>query len=813
MAGAERGVGPLRFRFEGCELDTTTYQLTVAGRIEPVEPQVFDLLAYLLEHRDRVVTKEELLDNIWGNRFVSESTLTSRVKGARRAVGDDGRSQRIIRTVHGRGYQFIAPVEEDGAGPSDGSGEAPPADAGVLAVSGTRLIGREQELSDLVDLVAGARLLTLTGPGGVGKTRLAAELASRVSGRYTDGVWFVALTRVQDPALVPSLVVEALEPRAGGTSEPELLLREWLRGREVLLVLDNFEHVADVAPLVSHLLQWSPGLSVLTTSRERLRLAGEQVYEVMPLGTDNAGDDPVQPLPDALALFEQSARAVHPSFVIDEKNRDDVTAICRSLDGLPLALELAAVLIRVLPTRLLRDRLARRIDSLSGGMRDSPGRHQTMRATIAWSYDLLPGAQQRLFDRLGVFEAPASLEAIEDVCAYDRDVDALADLAGLVDKSLVRRVAGPTGDPRITMLKLLREFAIERLEATADSAEIRRRHAVHFADLVAGYEETRWGEAAAYWLDAIHERLADIRAAFDFSSAAGDHRTAGRIAASMYSYIDANPDPVARWTAQALEWADELDPLSVGQLRFAAGYLEFTRSRTDAARDHWSQALALFHDGGHTRYTALGLAFVGATYIGSPADYERALGMCTEAIDLAERTGEQLILAHTLNIKGEIARVHGDDDAAGAAYEAALQAARNSGDRGTVARVLGNLAYVARHRGAHDEAQRLGREALRTSWKVGLRKMAALGVSELGGAELGLGRAERAARLIGAADVALEMLGADRDPGDRPEHDAIVEELERALGGHKSAALQAEGAAMTLEDAVRYALDDPAVHR
>lgn len=803
----------MRFRFEGYELDTAAHQLTVGGRIEPVEPQVFDLLAYLLQHRDRVVTKEELLDNIWGNRFVSESTLTSRVKGARRAVGDDGRSQRIIRTVHGRGYQFIAPIHEGAAGPSDGPGEARPADASVLAVSGTRLVGREHELSDLVDLVGGARLLTLTGPGGVGKTRLAAELANRVSGRYTDGVWFVALARARDPSLVPSLVVEALDPRAGGTSEPELLLREWLRGREVLLVLDNFEHVADVAPLVSDLLHWSPRLSVLTTSRERLRLAGEQVYEVVPLGTDIAGDDPDQPLPDALALFEQSARAVDPSFVIDEKNRDDVTAICRSLDGLPLALELAAVLIRVLPTRLFRDRLARRIGSLSGGMRDRPGRHQTMRATIAWSYDLLPAAQQRLFERLGVFAAPASLDAIEDVCADAREVDLLADLAGLVDKSLVRRVAGTTGDPRFTMLELLREFAVEQLEATADSGQIRHRHAVYFADLVARYEETRWGEAAAYWLDAIHEQIADIRAAFDFSSGAGDHRTAGRIAASMYSYIDAHPDPVARWTRQALEWTDELDPLTVGQLRFAAGYLEFVRARMDAARDHCSQALALFQDGGHTRYAALGLAFIGATYIGRTADYERALGMCTEAIDLAERTGEQLILAHTLNIKGEIARVHGDDDAAGVAYEAALQAARNSGDRGTLARVLGNLAYVARHRGAHDEAQRLGREALRTSWEIGLRKMAALGVSELSGAELGLGRAERAARLIGAADAALEMLGADRDPGDRPEHDDIVEELERVVGGHKFSALHAEGAAMTLEDAVRYALDAPDLRR
>ncbi len=189
------------------------------------------------------------------------------------------------------------------------------------------------------------------------------------------------------------------------------------------------------------------------------------------------------------------------------------------------------------------------------------------------------------------------------------------------------------------------------------------------------------------------------------------------------------------------------------------------------------------------------------------------MDLCAEAIDLARRSGEPQLLALIMNIKGEIARIHGDDEVARTAYESALQAARNSGDRGIASRILGNLAYVARHSGDHHEAQRLGRKALRTSWGLGLRKMDALGVGELGGTELALGHAERAARLIGAADAALEMLGAARDPGDRPEHDAIVEELERALGRHELATLHAEGAAMTLEDAVRYALDDRAADR
>ncbi|HEU4544454.1 MAG TPA: winged helix-turn-helix domain-containing protein [Jiangellaceae bacterium] len=781
----------------------------MAGRTLSVEPQVFDLLVYLIEHRSRVVSKEELLDNIWGNRFVSESTLTSRVKSARRAIGDDGQSQRCIRTVQGRGYQFVARVEETGAGSNAVPAAIPPADASELGVAATRLIGRRQELSDLADLMGRVRLLTLTGPGGVGKTRLAAELATRIGDRFADGVRFVALTRVRDPALVASLVVETLVPRSDGSGAPELLLREWLRGRTILLVLDNFEHVADAAPLVSDLLRSSLGLSVITTSRERLRLAGEQVYEVMPLDTNVAADDDVdRRLPDALALFEQSARAVDPSFVIDEKNRDDVAAICRSLDGLPLALELAGPRIRTLPTRFLRDRLARRIDALSEGMRNHPERHQTIRAAITWSYDLLAPSERRLFNRLAVFAAPASLEAIEDVCGVEHDVDIFSDLASLVDKSLVRRVDRPAGDPRFTMLELLHEFASEEFEAAAERDEIRRRHALHFAELVATYEEARWGDAAGYWIDAIHAQMADIRAAFDWSSAAGEHRTAGRIAASLYGYLDVHPEPVARWTKLALTWIDEFEPLSVGELHLAAGYLEYIQGRTDATRHHWLQALAAFRDFERPRYVALGLAFVAGTYTGRTADYGHALGLCSEAIDLARETGEQQTLAHILNIKGELARLHGDDDLAATAYQAALDATRAGGDRGTESAILANLAYLARHRGAYDEAQSLGRQSLRMCWTLGLRMMAAWRVSELAGAELGLGAPDRAARLVGASDAALEIMGVARGPGDQPEHDDVMHELERVLGADRLAEFRAEGAAMTLEECVGYALDE-----
>jgi tetratricopeptide (TPR) repeat protein len=531
------------------------------------------------------------------------------------------------------------------------------------------------------------------------------------------------------------------------------------------------------------------------------------VYEVLPLDIDGAVDGEFG-LPDALALFEQSARAADPSFAIDEKNRNDVAAICRSLDGLPLALELAGPRVRLLPTRFLRERLATRVDALSAGMRDHPERHQTIRAAIAWSYDLLHPSESRLFNRMAVFAAPAPLEAIEDVCGGEDDVEILSDLASLVDKSLVRRVDHHAGEPRFTMLELLHEFASEQFDAAAERDEIRHRHAVHFAELVAGYEEARWSEAAGYWIDAIHEHLPDIRAAFDWSSNAGDHRTAGKIAASLYGYLDVHPDPVGRWTEQALEWIDELEPLSVGELHFAAGYMPYNRGDIEATRHHWSQALEAFRKVGHPRYTALALSFLASTYIGSTADYGRAQTMCSDALDLVRKTGEQQALAHVLNSKGELARLHGDVDLAEETYVAALEATRAGGDRGTESVILANLAYLARYRGAYDDARSLGRQSLRMCWALGLRMIAAWGVSDLAAAEHGLGSHERAARLVGASDAALESLGAARGADDLPEHGDVLQELERVLGADRFAELRAEGAAMTLEECVRYALDE-----
>src|SRR5262245_14168748 len=403
------------FLFDRCELDLGTVELRVEGQARAVEPQVFDVLAFLVRHRDRLVPKEELLDAVWQHRFVTDSALSSRIKSARAAIGDDGRAQRLIRTVHGRGYQFVADVRiREPAAPSEARSEGPAAPGPTpVPRPATPTIGRDVAIAEVLGLLGTRRVVTLLGPGGVGKTRLAAEAVLRRGPDAPAECGFVDLTLVRDAERVPHLVVRELGIRAGDGADPRQVLAEALRGRRFLLVLDNFEPVIDAAGIVTDIVQAAPGAVVLATSRARLRIAGEHVVDVAPLAVD-AGDGD-----GAVALFAQAATAVDGSFE-PQTNLADVVAICRTVDGLPLAIELAAGHVRTLPPALLRTRLGARLGSPGGAARDAPERQQTVPATIDWSLQLLGAPERRVFARLGVFAGPVPLDAVELVCADHR---------------------------------------------------------------------------------------------------------------------------------------------------------------------------------------------------------------------------------------------------------------------------------------------------------------------------------------------------------------------------------------------------------
>jgi tetratricopeptide (TPR) repeat protein len=535
------------------------------------------------------------------------------------------------------------------------------------------------------------------------------------------------------------------------------------------------------------------------------------VYDVSPLSLGSEDASPTGDPADALALFEQVAKGVDPQFRL-APHHDDVLAICRAVDGLPLAIELAAGHVRTLPPQLLRARLGARLASDSSAARGVPDRHRTVAATIDWSLQLLGEDERDLFVRLGVFAGAVPLDAVEQVCGSPgRDV--VEALSRLVDHSLVRRVDGPRGEVRFVLLELLKERARELLagEPVAE-VELVGRHIEYVASFLDDLDESRWSDDADRWIEMITGLLAEVRLAHARAQDLQDIGAAARITAGMgtYWHREGHHGQGRRWVAHALEHQDELDEYLVGRVELGAGFVQWIRD-APLGRQLWEQAARRFRALGHDRYLAYALALRSVTYVGDVENHTRALALCDEAIALARQVGERPLLAQALNIRGELTRIAGDDESALEAYREGLDLATVAGDEAHMSMFLGNLGFLAEHRGEFEEAQRLCREALRLCWPRGMRLLAAMNVLQFAGPELGLGAPERATVLAGAAEEAMRRLGVGMHPGDSAEHARVVVALRAELGEEEFARLTAEGAAMSLDEAVEFALyeDDP----
>jgi predicted ATPase/DNA-binding SARP family transcriptional activator len=696
------------------------------------------------------------------------------------------------RALHARA-QAMPPLEIEPLSPGSCASQVP--------YPATPTVGREREVASVLDLLADHRLVSLLGIGGVGKTRLAAEVAHGWAAATGQRTCYVDLTKVADPGLVAELAVSELGIRSGDSSDVVQMLEEALQRQSLLLLLDNFEHVLGAADLVSRMLQWSADLRVLVTSRARLRLAGEHVHEVHPL-TVEAGHG-THGLADALALFDQVATAVDPHFELAE-HVDDVAAICRAVDGLPLAIEIAGGHLRTLSPSLLRERLTSRLGSAAAAGRHLPDRQQTIPAMIDWSLQLLGTSERRLFEMFSVFTGAVPLEAVEAVCA---DGDAVDALSALVEHSLVRRTTGNRDEPRFGMLALVREHAA-RLAGSEDVEAARAAHASYFSSWLEDLYERRWTDATDRWLDDIGEMLQEVRAAHAWAARQGDLPLTARTTAALgaYWFLEGHHAEGRRWIDEMLGVEDELDPYVSARIRLAAGFMAFPLDRTEA-RAHWERATRLFRDLDQTRLVAWGLAVTSATYIGDVAQLGLAMRTNDEALALGRGAGSPALVAQVLNIRGELTRVAGRDDEAREAYEEGLQISSDLDDEMYVSVFLSNLGYLADHRGDPDEARRLTHRALRICWGQGRRLMAAWTVSQLAGPEHATGRSRVGAVLVGAGDEALRVLGARRHPGDVPEHDRVVAAIRASLGVDEFEQLRALGARLTLDEVVTGVLD------
>ena len=699
-----------------------------------------------------------------------------------------------------------------------------------LPLPAASLIGRTAELAAIVDLVRAERLVTLTGPGGTGKTRLGLAAAHHLLTDFTDGAFFVALQDAWDRHAVAASVALALGVREKYDRDLEQGVKDFVQHRRLLLVLDNLEQVvAAGAPLIGDLLGSSPGLHVLATSRAVLRMTGEHEYGVPPLEVPDPGQLPplrVLGQVEAIALFVQRARAVAPGFAVTDDNARAVTQICHRLDGLPLGIELAAARVKLLSPAAIVDRLERHLPVLATAAQDVPARQRTLHATIDWSYDLLEPAEQQLFTRLSVFAGGWSLEAAERVCnpGGELGLDTLDGISSLVDKSLVRPVAQAGADgseqSRFAMLQVIREYAADKLDAEPDAEAIRRRHAEWMLALAEAAQPELRRRDLRPWQHRLRRDEENLRTALRWALDRGEADIGLRTAAAVWDFWH-------YWAEvrEGLDWLERLLALPAASgptdarargLDALAG-LVYWQGKADRAWDLYEESVAIRRRLGDDHALAKGL-FQSAWAAAAAYDFEKATTRATEARDLFAQLGDSTnarLVSDWIAIEPVIVGAGGDPEGAVANTQDAYAITKAAGQAHDAADWLSGLALVYRMRGDPDRGLPTAREAIAAWYDLGNLGRLPLALKLLAALELQSGEPRRAVRLEAAAERLSEDVGGDLyqvfgqlgDP---------IEEARPLLTAEEHARAVEEGRTLGLADQVAFAInrapagDDPA---
>jgi len=670
----------------------------------------------------------------------------------------------------------------------------------TLPYQATAFLGRDHDLARIVALLHDptVRLVTLTGPGGTGKTRLALQAAAEVLDAYPDGVFFVPLAALTDARLVPSAVASGLGLREAGGPSPAEAVRQALAGKRLLLVLDNLEQVAEAAPFVGDLVAASPELQVLATSRVPLRLRAEHEYPVLPLGLPpRHGASPEEDLASpAVQLFVERAQAVKPGFILTPETAPAVAEIVRRLDGLPLAIELAAARVRILPPAALLARLEKRLPLLTGGPRDAPARQQTLRDAIGWSHDLLTPAEQTLYQRLAVFAGGAALEAVEAVANPEGQLDVLAGLDRLVEHSLLRSVEGVDGEPRFTMMETIREYGLERLEERGEAEATRRAHADFFVALTAEAEPRLTGPEQGAWLERLEAEHDNLRAALGWTLA-HDAQTALRLAGSLSWFwrYRAHITEGRSWLERAVAASPDGTTRERVKALHGAGVLARQQSDNEQAAVLLEEALMLAREVGDERGVADALASLG-NLASEQGDLARAENLFTEALAQWRRLENTDGIAGELGSLALLALDRGDLSLAETRLRESLALYRELKAEWEIALVLHNLGDVAYEQGDLDHAAALQAEAL-TLWE---------GMEDTHGVAFVLDSQGKMAQARGEVDLARALLEKAltrwRELGDKRNAAASLLSLGRIAEQHdpgRAALLLKEAVALSRE--------------
>jgi len=730
--------------------------------------------------------------------------------------------------------------------------------ASNLPVQRTAFIGREHEAAGLRRILSrvDVHLVTLTGPGGIGKTRLALQVAGEIADQFPGGVCFVALSAIGERTLMASTIAQAVGVRETGNTSPQESLIEYMAGmsQPMLLLLDNFEHLVSASPVVAQMLTAGPKLKVVVTSQAPLHIYGEHEFPVPPLALpDPKSIPPLEELSrlPAIALFVERAQAVKNQFALTKENAAVVAAICSRLDGLPLAIELAAARIKLLSPSAMLTRLENRLNLLTGGPRDLPTRQQTLRNTVDWSYGLLNSAEQTLLRRLSVFTGGCTLEGVEAVCDIKADLglDVLDGMASLVDKSLAQQVEQVDKETRFFMLSTIREYVLERLAESDDESATRRAHAAYY--LVLAEEGAEDIAAQPEWLDRFDVEHDNFRLAIDFLIKTGDADWGLRMGAALFRFWETREhlaegrDAIAR--VLALEGAAARPKLRA-RLLFAGAVLAGEQGDYGSAQQMFEDSLETCLELNDNRGVAVALNALAVIArdraeiatasllfercvslwkdLGDPAniaralsnlasvmklqgEYERASSLYDECLTIFRQIGDGTGVAWTLNYLGDVAREKADFVTARSFCEQSLSEFRQLRDGWGIASALSDLASLSCDQGNNAEARRLYGESIKVFQELGHQRGIARALECLAVSAAAQSNGEQSLHLAGAAAALRQRLGAPLTPAEQPRLEKALEFARRTLGNAAGTAWM-EGWAMPVEQAVDEALNGDA---
>ena len=723
-----------------------------------------------------------------------------------------------------------------------------------LPIPVSALVGRDKELAGGKELLLrpDVRLVTVTGPGGIGKSRLALEMARDTLEHFPSGIYFVPLAGVSDPGSIAIIIAQTLGVREAGGQLQLKTLKEYLHNSlsaPMLLLLDNFEHVLVAAPMLAELMAVAPQLKFLVTSRAALHVYDEHEFPVPPLALPNTKSLPTVDLLaqySAIALFVQRATAVKPDFTLREDNAAAVAEICSRLDGLPLAIELAAARTKLLSPSAMRTRLASRLQLLTGGARDLPARQQTLRQAIDWSYDLLSPPEQKLFRRLSVFVGGCTLEAVESVCdtKQDLELDVLDGMASMVDKSLARQIEQPDGEPRFVMLETIREYGFGKMAESAEEARTRRAHAAYCLVLAEEGAAEDTGGNPKEWLDRFELEHDNFRAAVEWLTETGDADWGLRLGSALFrfwemrEYLAEGRDQLAK----LLKLGAASVPSSARQRAlFAAGVLageqgdyvaadilfkenlEIGRLLKDkqgiavslnalavtardsgdlaASRVIFEESLALWRELRDPLAVARALSNL-ANVVKMEEDYALARSLYEESLSTFRGLGDRTGVAWALNHQGDVARDQGHCEVARSLYEQSLAAFRELNDRWGIAGSLADLGNLAREQGDCRAADSLYRESIRLFQTLEHKRGVARLLESFAYSAAAQSEPDRSLRLAGASAALRQSIGAPLTPAEQAKLEKGLDPARRALSTTMGRTLWLEGWVMPVEKAI-----------